>query len=105
MNILHGQGAPVPPRNYLNKYEVFTVGKWGLSQNENEEKLYLAVFKEYEILVTTDQGPRHQQNILKRKLVLKALLSTRWGKILQEASENCAPANNLTCSDDVKTTL
>ena len=77
MNILLGQGTPVPPRFYSREREIDPLGKRGWSQKGNEEKLDLAVLNGYEILVTTVKDLRHQQNIFKRKLVVEVLLNTR----------------------------
>jgi hypothetical protein len=66
---------------------VDTLAEKGWSDKDNGELLDLAEQEGYEILVTTDQNLRHQQNLAERRIGLVVLLSTNWPDIRLRASE------------------
>ena len=81
MKILFDQGTPVPLRRFLVNHEVRTAYNEGWSKLENGDLLLAAENSEFQILVTTDQNLRYQQNLAKRKIAIVVLLSTSWPKI------------------------
>lgn len=62
MRILFDQGTPVPLRHSLTKHSVATAFEMGWSQLENGELLAMTEGK-FDVLVTTDQNLRYQQNL------------------------------------------
>ena len=98
MKVLFDQGTPVPLRNHLQGCDVSTLAEQGWSEKENGELLDLAERNGYEVLVTTDQNLRHQQNLLDRNIGVVVLLSTKWSDIrrrtsrIQKAIESVGPA-------------
>ncbi len=55
-----------------------TLAEKGWSDKDNGELLDLAEREGYEILVTTDQNLRHQQNLAGKQIGIVVLLSTAW---------------------------
>ena len=64
-----------------------TLVEKGWSDKGNGELLDLAEQEEYEVLVTTDQNLRHQQNLAGRRVGLVVLLSTDWREVRLRARE------------------
>ena len=58
-----------------------TLAEKGWSDKTNGELLILAEREGYEILVTTDQSLRHQQNLKDRRMGIVVLLSANWPEI------------------------
>jgi hypothetical protein len=66
VRVLFDQGTPVPLRNYLPEHKVATAAKMGWSTLSNGELLDAAE-REFDLLVTTDQALRTQQDLSKRQ--------------------------------------
>jgi hypothetical protein len=61
VRVLFDQGTPVPLRNYLGEHKVATAAEMGWSRLSNGELLDAAE-KQFDLLITTDQALRSQQN-------------------------------------------
>ncbi len=85
MRILFDQGTPVPLRDHLEGHIVKTAFELGWSILENGE-LLAAAEDSFDLLITTDQNLRYQQNLTGRKLSILVLMSTSWPRI-----QNCIP--------------
>lgn len=85
MKILFDQGTPVPLRAYLKGHIVDTAYELGWAVLRNSELLNTAEEAGYDLLVTTDQNLKHQQNLSARKLAILVLRSTSWHKIRAHA--------------------
>ena len=83
MKVLFDQGVPVPLRRELRGHRIDTLSERGWSQLGNGELLDAAEGAGYEVLVTTDQNLKHQQNQARRRLGTVVLLSTAWPKLRQ----------------------
>ena len=59
----------------------------GWSNLRNGELLDRAEEGNYELLITTDQQLRHQQNFATRQLAVLVLLTTSWPRIQSKVSE------------------
>lgn len=81
MKILFDQGTPVPLRKHLSEHKVFTAFEKAWSNLKNGELLQQAEEEGFEVLVTTDQNLRYQQNLQERKIAIVVLLTTSWPKI------------------------
>ena len=79
MRILFDNNVPVGVRRFLTGHEVRTLVEmnWPL-QLENGELLKAAEAAAFEVMVTSDQNIRHQQNLTSRKLALVVLGSNIW---------------------------
>jgi hypothetical protein len=80
MRILFDQGTPVPLRRALSGHEVVTVYEVGWDSLSNGELLREAE-AQYDLLITTDQNLRYQQNLAGRRLAILVLLSASWPRL------------------------
>ena len=81
MRILFDQGTPVPLRRVLVGHDVETAYERGWQTLENGELLSAAETDGFDVLLTTDQNLRYQQNLQGRKIAVIVLLSTSWPRI------------------------
>jgi hypothetical protein len=97
MRILFDQGTPVPLRQQLTSHLVDTTFERGWSTLCNGELLDVAEHERYDLLITTDQNLRYQQQLAARQLAIIVLLSTSWPRIqrrieaIQAAVERVVP--------------
>ena len=79
MRIVFDKNVPVGVRRFLSKHEVrtFVEIEWH-PQLENGELLKLAEASGFDVMVTSDQNIRYQQNLTGRKLALVVLGSNIW---------------------------
>ena len=80
MRILFDQGTPVPLRQHLVGHDVITVFELGWSDLTNGELLASAEVS-FDLLLTTDQKLRYQQNLVGRNLAIVVLMTTSWPRI------------------------
>ena len=84
MRILFDKNVPVGVRRFLLKHEVHTfVEMQWYPQLENGELLDVAEESGFDVLVTSDQNIRYQQNLTGRKLALVVLASNIWPVVRQ----------------------
>ena len=81
MRILFDQGTPVPLRERLVGHTVDTAFERGWSTLTNGELLDCAEAVGYELLITTDQNLRHQQDLGERNLAVLVLLAASWPRL------------------------
>jgi hypothetical protein len=86
VKVLFDQGTPVPLRRYLRGHEVTTVYELAWSVLQNGVLISQAEAAGFEVLVTTDQNWKYQQNLRERRLAVVVLLSTSWPKIQAKVS-------------------
>jgi predicted nuclease of predicted toxin-antitoxin system len=97
MKILFDQGTPVPLRRSLTNHRVDTAYERGWSALTNGDLLAMAEQEGYELMITTDQNLRYQQNLASRRIAIIVLLSTSWPRIqrdinaIQTAIDSSAP--------------
>lgn len=79
MRILFDKNVPVGVRLFLRNHEVRTFVQTGWPvQLENGDLLKAAEASDFDLLVTSDQSIRYQQNLAGRKLALVVLGSNIW---------------------------
>jgi predicted nuclease of predicted toxin-antitoxin system len=76
MKILFDQGTPVPLRQHLPGHTVDVAYERGWSNLSNGDLLDAAERDGYQVLITTDQNLRYQQNLADRQIAVVVLLST-----------------------------
>ena len=81
MKILLDQGTPVPLRLHLVGHKVATAYELGWANLHNSQLLEAAEEAGYDLLVTTDQNLKYQQNLRGRKLAVLVLFSTSWPRL------------------------
>lgn len=83
MKILFDQGTPVPLRNHLSNHSVSTAFELGWATLNNGDLLQQAESNGFEILITTDQNLKYQQNLSERIIAIVVLSATSWPRIKQ----------------------
>jgi len=86
MKILFDQGTPVPLRRFLEDHEVHTVFERGWDRLTNGDVLAVAIRNGYEVLISTDQNLRHQQDLRHVRLGIVVLMTTSWPRIRQNTT-------------------
>jgi hypothetical protein len=81
LKILFDQGVPVPLRSRLGGHEISTAYELGWYALKNGELIAAAEKAGYDLLITTDQNLKYQQNLGNRKISIVVLLSTSWPRI------------------------
>lgn len=94
MRILFDQGTPLPLRDALATHEVRTAYELGWSTMRNGELLAEAE-RQFDLLVTTDQSLRFQQNLQGRRLTVLVLPTTSWPVLRGRVAEIVATVNAL----------
>lgn len=80
MRVLFDQGTPAPLRRALAGHVVSTAYEMGWSNLQNGD-LLRAAEAAFDLLVTTDQNLRYQQNFKERRLAILVLPTTSWPRI------------------------
>jgi hypothetical protein len=83
MRILFDQGTPVPLRDHLIEHTVQTAFELGWANLENGA-LLSAAEDSFDLLITTDQSLRYQQNLAGRKLSVLVLMTTSWPRLREQ---------------------
>ncbi len=99
MKILFDQGTPVPLREHLRDHFIETVYERGWSTLSNGKLLDAAEKDGFQLLITTDQNLRFQQNLSQRKLAVLVLLSASWPRIQLRAKEIKAAIDTIAAGD------
>jgi len=81
MKVLFDQGTPAPLRTYLTSHQVSTAYELGWQTLTNGDLLQEAESNGFEVMVTTDQNLKYQQNMSKREIAIVVLTSTSWPRI------------------------
>jgi predicted nuclease of predicted toxin-antitoxin system len=86
MRILFDQGTPVLLRRSLAAHEVATAWQRGWAQLSNGDLLAAAEADGFDLLVTTDQNLRYQQNLAARRIAMLVLTVANWPTLEPHAS-------------------
>ena len=78
MRVLFDQGTPVPLRRWLTMHHVETAWQRGWAELSNGDLLAAAESGGFELLVTTDQNLRYQQNLSARRIAILVLTVANW---------------------------
>ena len=95
MRILFDQGVPAPLGRDLAGHDVDTVFERGWSGLDNGALLDRAEEDGYQLLVTTDQHLRHQQNLAGRRLAIVVLLAASWPRIQRRVADIRAAVDRM----------
>ena len=91
MRIVFDKNVPVGVRHFLSKHEVHTFAsmRWD-PQLGNGDLLNVAEAERFDVMVTSDQNIRYQQNLTERKLALVVLGSNIWPVVRLHEAEIAA---------------
>lgn len=96
MKILFDQGTPAPLRRLLHGHAVTTAYECGWASFSNGDLLDAAEQAGFDVLVTTDQNLRHQQNLTGRRLAIVVIRSTSWPRIRTRVADIQAVLDTMT---------
>ncbi len=105
MKILFDQGTPAPLRWHLSSHSVDTAYERGWSNLLNGDLLEAAELDGYQLLITTDQNLRYQQNLAGRQLAIIVLLSTSWPRIQLRVGDIQAAVDAITLGDYIEISI
>ena len=95
MRILFDNGTPRPLRRRLFGHQVETARERGWETLANGALLNQAEEAGFEVLITTDQDIRYQQNMANRQIAIVVLMNTDWSRISQRTEEVRAALERL----------
>jgi hypothetical protein len=97
LRILFDKNVPVGVRRFLPKHEVhtFVEMRWP-DQLDNGELLKAAEQSAFDVMITSDQSIRYQQNLTGRKLALVVLGSNIWPVVQKHAAAIAASVDAAT---------
>ena len=78
MRLLFDNGTPAPLRRHLGDHTIHTAARLGWADLANGDLLDMAEEAGYEVLITTDQSMRYQQNMSSRRIGIVVLTNPRW---------------------------
>lgn len=84
MKVVFDQGVPVPLKGRLFGHDIATAYELGWSALKNGEFITEAEKVGYDLLLTTDQNLKYQQNLAERTISIVVLLSTSWPRIQKQ---------------------
>jgi len=102
MRVLFDQGTPVPLRDFLNSHTVTTVYEKGWSRTGNGDLLLLADQEMFEVLLTTDQNLKHQQNLTGRQIAIVVLPTTSWPVIQKHTTKIAEVLDSIAPGDFIE---
>jgi|ERR671939_851447 predicted nuclease of predicted toxin-antitoxin system len=85
MKLLFDQGTPIPLRKHLPHHIVETAYEKGWGNLKNGDLITLAEAEGFDVLITTDQNLRYQQNLSGRRIGVIVLMTTSWPRIKKNA--------------------
>jgi hypothetical protein len=100
MRILFDHGTPAPLRRALIGHSVSTAHEMAWMQLDNGA-LLKAADAQFDVLITTDQNLRYQQNLTGYRLAILVLPTTSWPKIRACEAQVVAAVNALGPGDVV----
>lgn len=95
LKILFDQGVPQPLQTHLVGHEVRRAFQQGWATKRNGELLALAEQSGFDLLLTTDQNLRYQQNLTGRSIALLNLGRGNWPEIEPHATIIAGIAINM----------
>jgi hypothetical protein len=87
MKILFDQGTPVPLRRDLPAHSVETAAELGWSGLSNGDLIAAAEEAGFDLMITTDQNLRYQQNLAARRIGIVVLMTTSWPRIQRQVQK------------------
>jgi len=97
VKILFDQGTPLPLKRNLSKHTIATAFEKGWSRLTNGDLLAKAE-QEFDLLITTDQNLKYQQNLKGRRIAL-VLPTTSWPKIQFHTSDIATAVDQIKPGD------
>jgi predicted nuclease of predicted toxin-antitoxin system len=101
VKILFDHGTPAPLRRALVGHAVSTAHEMGWSELDNGSFLSAAE-SEFDVIITTDQSIRHQQNLAGHRVAILVLPTTNWRQIRVHEMQILDAVNRLRPGDVIE---
>jgi hypothetical protein len=98
MKILFDHGTPAPLRGHLIGHEVATAYEMGWARFSNGD-LLREPEAAFDLLITTDQNLKYQQNLGQRRVALLVLSTTSWPRIQKYVAQVITAVSGITSGD------
>ncbi len=95
MRVLFDQGTPLPLRRWLSPHHVETAWQCGWAELSNGDLLTAAESTGFDLLITTDQNLRYQQNLAARRIAILVLKVANWPTLEPHAPQIAAAVNGM----------
>lgn len=105
MKVLFDQGTPAPLRRHLLVHHIETAYERGWGSLKNGELLSEAEANGFEVLITTDQNLKYQQNLSTRKISIVVLTTTSWPRIQRSLAAVIEAVGSATSGSYVEITI
>jgi len=105
VKVLFDQGTPAPLSKHLSSHQVLTAYDLGWQTLNNGDLLQQAEEGGFEVLVTTDQNLRYQQNLSSRVISVVVLSSTSWPRIQNHLKEIVAAVDSCKPNGYIEITI
>jgi hypothetical protein len=105
MNVLFDQGTPVPIRPFLTRHAIATVYERRWHQLKNGDLIRMAEQNGFDVLLTTDQNLKYQQNLRARNIAVVVLLSTSWPRIQSRIDAVVSAVDSATVGSYVEVSI
>jgi len=93
MRILFDKNVPIGVRRFLSTHEVFTIDELNWPPQLENGELLDAADAAFDVLVTSDQNIKYQQNLRGRTLALVVLGSNIWPIVRNYGAATAAKVN------------
>jgi hypothetical protein len=105
VRILFDQGTPAPLREYLSAHQVKTAFELDWGGLSNGDLLTQAEAAEFDVLVTTDQNLRYQQNLTARRIAVVVISTTNWPRIRMNVATVLAAVDRARPHDYIEVSI
>jgi hypothetical protein len=95
MKILLTKERPCPFGGIFSPHTVETAAELGWSELGNGELIAAAEEAGFDLMITTDQNLRYQQNLAERRIGIVVLMTTSWPRIQRQVQEVIAAIKGL----------
>lgn len=89
----------MPLRKHLTDHTVSTAFEMGWSRLSNGDLLREAEKERFEVMITTDQNLRYQQNLKTRRIAIIVLRGTSWPKMQKKLKVIVETVETIQASD------
>jgi hypothetical protein len=95
VRILFDQGTPAPFRSHLAPHRVSTAFELNWGQLKNGDLMSEAEKAGFDVMVTTDQNLKYQQNLSTRQIGIVVIDTTSWPRIKKGVARVVEAVNHV----------
>ena len=99
MKVLFDNCVPAPLRRVLRFHEVTLASDLGWEELENGDLIARAETAGFDLLISTDQNIRYQQNLSGRNIALLIVMTQNWPKLKPHAAKVATLVDDIAPGD------